>query len=187
MTVKFDEKTEDLLAELEELQKAERYPNIDRPTAEYLYDLVMARKPKLIVEVGAANGYSAIWFALAAREFGGKVITYECGIDRHTELMKNISRAGLENIIDARHANAREDLMNIAGPIDFAFIDATKAEYLDYLKLMEPKLSPGAIVAADNIISHGDRLQDFIGYAKMNYPGTRIIDIGKGLMLIEKK
>lgn len=186
--MKFDQNTESILAELETLQKAGTYPNIDRPTAELIFNLIIENKPKFLVEVGAANGYSTLWLGLAAKQIGGRVITFERGPDRFAVLAENISRAGLNNFIQARNEDAKVGLAELSPVIDFAFIDATKAEYLEYFKLIEGKLLPGAVVVADNIISHQGKLQNFIDYVKMNGAfDSEILEIGKGLMIIKKK
>jgi predicted O-methyltransferase YrrM len=186
--MKFDSNTENILKELEQLQQEGIYPNIDRLTAEYIFDLIIQNKPKYIIEVGAANGYSTLWLGLAAKEVGGRVVTFERGPDRFKVLVENIERTGLTRFITARNVDANLGLAELSPVIDFAFIDATKAEYLKYFQIMEPKFLTGAVIVADNIISHQVKLQNFIDYVKINADyESEILEIGKGIMIIKKR
>ena len=184
---KFDVLIESLLAELEELKGQGVYPNIDRTTAEYLYEMIQTAQPARIVEVGACNGYSTIWFGLAAQEYGGKVETIEYTEKRFQELVQNITKAGLQDIVHAHYGDAMKILPDIQGDIDFLFLDAMKRQYIEYIKLLEERLKPGSIVVADNIHSHREKLNDFVEYVKMNSDfESRIEDIGTGLLIAKK-
>ena len=182
----FDENIEALLKELENLTLEGRFPNIDRETAEYVYKIVMENKPMNIVEVGACNGYSTIWFALAAKQYGGKVTTFEWGADRCSYLTENIKRSGLGDFIEVKNMDATIGLSELTG-IDLAFIDATKFQYIEYIKLIEPILRDKGMVIADNIVSHSDKLKDYIEYVKNSTTfDSEIVDLGTGLMISKK-
>ena len=75
MTIKFDEQTENKLAELESTQKD--FWNISRITGEFLYSLIIANKTKSAIEVGTSNGYSGIWIGKALKRTGGVLRTIE--------------------------------------------------------------------------------------------------------------
>jgi predicted O-methyltransferase YrrM len=71
---------------------------------------------------------------------------------------------GLEKTVTCVEGDALETLPTIEGPIDFVFIDAVKSDYLKYLKLIEPKLKPGAVVVGDNVIRSARAMRDFLDY-----------------------
>jgi len=183
----FDQNTETILQELEKLQKDGIYPNIDRQCAEFLFNLIIEQRPKFIVEVGAANGYSTLWLGLAAKQVGARVITFERTPERFTALKNNITRAGLDTFVEARLGDAMELLKDLSPVVDFAFIDAQKNQYLDYFKILEPKLTAKAVVVADNIISHEAKLQNFIDYVKIHADyQSELVELGKGMLVIKK-
>lgn len=183
----FDQNTETILQELEKLQQEGIYPNIDRESAQYIYDAIIERRPKYIIEVGSANGYSTLWLGLAAKVVGGRVVTFEKTPERFTALKNNISRAGLDDFIEARLGDAMIGLQELSPVIDFVFIDAQKSQYLDYFKILEPKLVANAVIIADNIISHESKLQNFIDYVKMSDAyESELSQLGKGMLIIRK-
>lgn len=174
-----------LIAELESDRDKGLYPNITREAAELLYAMVVQSRAQNIVEIGAANGYSTLWLARAARETQGHVITMEWGKDRFAVLSKTIERSGLRDWITAYNEDAKEVLKKIAIPVDFVFIDAMAREYGAYLQLLEPHLHEGSVIVADNTISHKEKLQDFLEYVTMNsrYKAQEL-GIGKGTLVI---
>lgn len=183
----FSEAIESLLRELETLKKEGVYPNIDRSTAEYLYEMVMREQPAQILEVGGCNGYSTIWLGLAAATYGGRVTTIEWSDDRYEALSHNVQRVGLTNITPL-HADAKEVLAAWDTPVQFVFLDAMKREYLAYAQLLMPHLSSGRMLVADNIHSHADKLKDFVEYVTMDDAfESEILEIGTGLLIARKR
>jgi hypothetical protein len=79
--------------------------------------------------------------------------------------------------------DALKTLGNVEGPIDFVFIDALKRDYFKYLKILEPKLKPGAIVVADNVIVSAREMKDYLDYVQ-NSPNYDTVIIRASL---EKK
>ena len=80
------------------------------------------------------------------------------------ECRDNLKSVGLENIVTCIEGDALKTLPTIEDPIDFVFIDAVKRDYLKYLKLLEPKLKPGAVIVADNVIRSKRAMKDFLDY-----------------------
>ncbi len=183
----FTEAIETLLRELEILKEEGGYPNIDRPTAQYLYEMVMREQPAQILEVGGCNGYSTIWLGLAASTYGGQVTTIEWSDDRYEALSRNVQRVGLTNITPL-HADAKTVLAAWDTPVQFVFLDAMKREYLVYAQLLKQHLQSGGVLVADNIHSHADKLKDFVEYVTMDDAfEVEILELGTGLLIARKR
>ena len=106
---------------------------------------------RTVVEIGTSNGVSAIWFSLALRKNGGKLITHE--IDGKTAALarENFATAGVADLVTVVEGDAHETVAKLTGPIDLVFIDADKEGYLDYLKKTLPLVRPGGLVLAHNM------------------------------------
>jgi predicted O-methyltransferase YrrM len=105
---------------------------------------------KNVVEIGTSNGYSGIWFCLALRATGGKLITHEIDKTRASLARENFKRAGVETIVTLVEGDAHEKVADLKGPIDVLFIDADKEGYNDYLTKLLPKVRPGGLILAHN-------------------------------------
>lgn len=139
--------------------------NISRKTGEFLEKLVKEHKPKNILEIGTSNGYSTIWLAVAGDEVGAAVTTIETEQEKIDLAKENFKKAGLKNIKIIK-GPALEILPKLKQRFDFVFLDAVKSEYIDYLKLLLPKLKKPAIVTAHNIISAREKLKDYLEFVK---------------------
>ena len=126
--------------------------------------LVESSGAKRGVEVGAASGFGAINMGIAFERTGGHLYTLEIDPRWARETRENIRKMGLQDSVTCIEGDALETLPTIEGPIDFVFIDALKSDYLKYLKLIEPKLAPGALVVGDNVIRSARAMQDFLDY-----------------------
>ena len=104
-----------------------------------------------VVEIGASNGYSGIWFCLALRTTGGKLTTYEIDKGRAALARENFKRAGVDDIVTLIEGDAHEEITKLTGPIDVVFLDADKKGYIDYLEKLLPLLRPGGLVLAHNM------------------------------------
>ena len=116
------------------------------------------------VEVGAASGFGAINMGIGFERTGGHLTTLEIDPRWARETRENIRKMGLEETVTCVEGDALKTLPTIEGPIDFVFIDALKSDYLKYLKLIEPKLKPGAVVVGDNVIRSARAMRDFLDY-----------------------
>ena len=145
------------LAEFESDALAHGIPIVDRDAARVLAALAAGRRR--IVEVGAAWGWSALWMALA-QPAGGTVVTIEPDERRIAIAREWWRKAGLaDGRIEVVRAKALEAFGRaepaLAGPFDMAFIDALKPEYGAYVEALAPRLAPGALVTADNVLWSG--------------------------------
>jgi len=171
-----------ILSQLEELNKLGGQWNISHETGQFLFDFIMTKKPALIVEVGASNGYSTIWLAYAASQLDAKVITHEFVPEKVRDLVSNLQKAGLIKYVQIVPDDANKRLGELGGGVDFVFLDGRKNEYLQQLQLLEPKLNPGAIIIADNVISHKHVLEDYLYYVRTEKKyKSELKDIGTGV------
>jgi len=164
-----------------ETERPKRMLNITPDTGRLLWILVQAARATRILEVGTSNAYSTIWLADAARATGGHVITLERNPDKVKLARANLARAGLADRAEIREGNAAEILAGLPGPFHLVFLDADRANYSTYLDLALPKLVPGGLLVADNVISHADELKDYLTRVKANPTLFSVtVPVGKG-------
>ena len=131
-------------------------PIIRDDTQRLMALLMQEKRPERILEIGTAVGFSALLMAqfdTALKE----LVTIENYEPRIRQAKENFSRSNAP--ISLRCGDAKEILLTIEGSFDFVFIDAAKAQYPDYLKLIMPHLSDGALIVADNILQEGRILE----------------------------
>lgn len=164
-----------------ETAHARRKLNITPDTGRLLWILVRTLRASRLLEVGTSNGYSTIWLADAARETGGRVVTLEHDVDKVREARQNLSRAGLSDSVEIRQGRAAETLAALPGPFDFVFLDADRPSYRAYLELIVPKVVPGGLLVADNVVSHRQELEDYLTRVKGDPAWFSVtVPIGKG-------
>ncbi|NQV80607.1 MAG: class I SAM-dependent methyltransferase [Alphaproteobacteria bacterium] len=152
--------------------------------------LVRTKSARSIVEVGTSIGYTALWLGEAARDTGGHVIGMEYIDKKYDEAIDNIKRAGLDGIVEVHKGDAKEIVAGLDGPIDLAFVDAWKDDYIAYFDLLLPKLAVGGCVVADNI-TYPDNvralMQQYQAHVRAK-PNVRsqLLAIGSGLEMSVK-
>jgi predicted O-methyltransferase YrrM len=114
--------------------------------------LIKEGEARRILEVGSSYGYSTAWLAEAARAVGGKVISLELQAAKTQYAHAQLKRAGLADYVEFRVDDALASLRQLPGPFDFVLIDLWKDLYVPVFELLHRKLSPGAIVVADNML-----------------------------------
>ncbi len=135
----------------------DRVPIVDRPAGLLLRALAHGRRR--IVEIGTAIGYSTLWLALGSAP-GGTVVTIDPDTARTARAREHWRSAGIPDgriaVVGRRALDAfAADIPELRGPFDLAFIDALKPEYSAYLEALVPRLAPGALVIADNVLYGG--------------------------------
>lgn len=143
-----------LLLEMEEYARNHHIPIICRESSRLLLVLCTLSKPKKILEVGTAIGYSSIQLARMMGE-AGILDTIEMDDDRADEADGYIKRAGLEKIIRVLRGDAAEILQCLEHPYDFIFLDAAKGQYNEFLPHCLRLLNPGGLLVSDNILYRG--------------------------------
>ncbi len=136
--------------------------NVPCKDGRFLYDLIIRNSYTRGLEIGTFNGYSTLWFGLAFRKTGGRVITIEYDRVSGEEARKNFEKAGLEGVIDSRINDAFEEIPKIEGNFDFIFIDAWKPDYVKFLRLLNDRILPGGAIVAHNVTNHARDMQGFL-------------------------
>ena len=162
MDIIFDEITAKTLEELEKTQKD--FWNIPRKTGVLLNMFIKMMNAKSALEIGTSNGYSGIWLSKALKETNGKLTTIEYYEKRQSVAIENFKKCGVIDIVRPIQGSACEILesFNENEKFDFVFIDANKREYVKYFELVKPHLTEKALIVADNITSHAEKVQTFI-------------------------
>lgn len=140
------------------LSPAERSRQVARTTGLFLHALVAPQTDCEVLEIGGSRGYSSIWLAAGVRTLGGHVLSLENDPRKIEAWRGNIAAAGLEDWADLLEGDAHETLPAIDDVFDLVFIDAEKDDYEELLALARAKVEPGALIAADNVLSHSDPL-----------------------------
>jgi predicted O-methyltransferase YrrM len=111
-----------------------------------------------VLEIGGSRGYSTIWLAAGVRYFGGRVLSLESDPRKIEAWRRNVAEAGLEEWADLVEGDAHETLPRIDDVFDVVFLDAEKEDYEALYALARDKVEPGALIVADNVLSHPDPL-----------------------------
>src|SRR5262245_28514111 len=140
---------------------------VDPHAGRLLYTLARGCAPGTFVEFGTSFGISTIYLAAAVRDRGaGRVVTTELHTGKAARAREYLHEAGLLDLVDLRVGDALATLEDIARGVSFVFLDGWKNLYLPCLKLLEPKLEPGALVIADDIDLFPDALQPYLDYVR---------------------
>jgi predicted O-methyltransferase YrrM len=162
-----DDRVRTVLARLEQEDAAEReagLPASERSravaptTGRFLFALVAPQADCEVLELGGSRGYSTIWLAAGVRHLGGRVLSIEHDPLKIDAWRRNIAEAGLEGTADLIEGDAREVVPTIDDVFDVVFLDAEKEDYEQLFQSARTKLEPGALVVADNVISHEETL-----------------------------
>ena len=165
-----DERVRAVLARLEAedaderargLPAEQRSRQVARTTGQFLFALVAPQTDCEVLEIGGSRGYSTIWLAAGVRHLGGRVLSLESDPTKVEAWRRNIAEAGLEHTADLIEGDAFESLLAIDDVFDVVFIDAEKDDYERLFDLARPKVEPGAVIVADNVLSHADTLGDY--------------------------
>lgn len=162
MDIIFDDITAQTLAELEKTQK--EFWNIPRKTGVLINMFIKMMGVKNALEIGTSNGYSGLWISKALKQTGGKLTTIEYYEKRQSVAIDNFKKCGVADIVRPLQGSACDILETLAPDekFDFVFIDANKREYVKYFELVKPHLTEKALIVADNITSHAEKVQTFI-------------------------
>jgi predicted O-methyltransferase YrrM len=163
-------------------QRAELMRDVYMPVSpdvgRLLYVLARSRSAETIVEFGTSLGISGIHLAAALRDAGGRgrLVTTEFDAIKAERARENFRSAGLADLIEIRIGDAFETLkVELDGGIDLLLLDGWKNLYLPMLKFLEPQLSPGALIIADDLAIAPDALASYVGYVRE--PGNGYISV----------
>jgi predicted O-methyltransferase YrrM len=155
----------------------------------FLRVLVATRGAKSILEIGAASGYSGIWLGLGARESGGRVTAIEYDAARATEAAANVRQAGLDDVVRVVSGDAFKEIPRLQGTFDLVFLDAWKPDYKKFFDMVYPRLNPGGVFVAHNVVNKKSEMEPFL-QAVHTHPGlftTIVSPSSEGMSVSYKK
>lgn len=123
-------------------------------TGRFLFALVSGQAACEVLELGGSRGYSTAWLAAGARILGGHVISVEHDPRKCEAWRANIAEAGLDEWAELVEGDAFEALTALDDVFDVVFIDAEKGDYEALFELARERVEPGALIVADNVLSH---------------------------------
>jgi len=161
----------DGFAVLSAREQAEAYEQLYIPVSpeggKLLYALVRAGRPSTVVEFGTSFGISTIHLAAAVRDNGtGRVVSTELNAAKVARARANIAEAGLAEQVTILEGDALDTLTGFTIPVEFVLLDGWKNLYLPVLRLLEPQLTPGALVLADDSVSMAAQMADYLAYVR---------------------
>lgn len=159
-------------------------------TGRMLHLLATGANARNILELGTSYGYSTLWLADAARATGGKVHSLELSQKKVDYARGQLARVGLAGYVEFHVGSALETLPRLAGPFDFVLLDLWKDLYRACFELFHPKLAPGALVVADNMLFPENTRPDAMAYQALVRArpdmDSLLLAIGSGVELSRK-
>ena len=154
----------------------------------FLRVMVATRQARSILEIGAASGYSGIWLGLGARETGGKVVAIEYDPQRAREAAANITKTGLSDVVRVVHGDAFAEIPKLSGTFDLVFLDAWKPDYKKFFEMVYPRLAPGGVFMAHNVVNKKSEMEPFLA-AIFSHPSlfTSVVSPGSEGMSVSYK
>jgi predicted O-methyltransferase YrrM len=172
-----------VLTEIEETARKEFLPSIGPIKGKIIEDVINEHKPKKALEIGTLHGYSAILMAnimLSGKD--GKAYFDDSEYDSRKTILvsvekdqklasiakKNIENSKLSEKIEVINGDALDVIPKLKSKFDLIFLDATKCEYLKYLRLVEENnlLNKRAVVIADNVLIYENEMKDYLNYVR---------------------
>ncbi len=152
-------------------------------TGQFLNILAKSLSAPTILEIGTSFGYSGIWLGEAARASNGRLITMELHGYKSAYAREMATKAGLADHIDFRVGDAVKLIAGLPDKLDFILLDLWKDLYVPCLEAFYPKLNPGAIIVADNMLMPGNEDVKSYGRAVRAKPGITsvLLPVGSGI------
>jgi caffeoyl-CoA O-methyltransferase len=155
----------------------------------FLRVLVVSKGTKQALEIGAANGYSAIWIGLGLRETGGRLVSIEYDPTRAREAEANLRAAGLADVVQVVPGDAFRVIPGLQGSFDFVFLDAWKRDYQRFFDMVYPRLDAGGFFVAHNVVNKASEMGDFLSTIR-THPRLRTAIVspsGEGISVSVKR
>jgi predicted O-methyltransferase YrrM len=150
--------TEDADERARDVPREQRARQVARTTGQFLFAYVAPQTDCEVLELGGSRGYSTIWLAAGVRNLGGRVLSLESDPAKIEAWRANVEEAGLADWAELVEGDAFETLPPIGDVFDVVFLDAEKEQYEALFAEARTKLEPGAVVIADNVLSHVETL-----------------------------
>jgi predicted O-methyltransferase YrrM len=131
----------------------------------FLTNIVLAKRPNSVLELGSSNGVSTLYFANALASLNtGTVVATESNPMKCANLRKHARAAGLDGFVDLREGDIFETLDALNGAFDIIFLDMWASDYLEAAKKLERLIVPGTVILADNMYTAEDEVRPFKDY-----------------------
>ncbi len=200
----FNTDYDDVITSIRKEAEENRVPIIRQEAGEFIKLLILMNKPKKILEIGTAVGFSAIFMSRFLDD-DAHITTIENYPPRIAEAKKNFARAGTENRITLMEGDAQEILPGLDEQYDFVFMDAAKGQYGCFFSEAVRLLKPNGILLCDNVLQDGDVLESRFAVTRRNRTihsrmreylhdlthdprlDTAILNVGDGMSLSMKK
>lgn len=192
----------ELLEEIEKYGRNNKIPILLDDTLEYISKILQEVKPKRILEIGTAIGFSAICFSKYLAE-DGRIDTIEIESLRVEQALENIEKVGVQSKIRVLEGDALDILPYLNEEYDVIFIDAAKGKYLEFFEHALRLCKKGGYIIADNVLYKGmvqsdynkhkqrtavNKLRSFIEMVLENEKlDSELVDIGDGLTISKMK
>ena len=191
------------LREMNDFAEENHVPIIERESEEFINFLISMQKPKKVLELGTAIGYSSISFA-KRNKYIEKIDSVELKHEMAEIARKNISDVGLENIISVHESDAYDYLLDLEEKYDLIFIDAAKGQYEKYFDSALKNLNEKGLIICDNVLFKGmiaedslvkrrkitivKRLRKFLkDISEDERFISSVVPIGDGVLLVRRK
>jgi predicted O-methyltransferase YrrM len=166
--------------------RLERLRQIPPETGRFLAILAASAPDGSVIEIGTSAGYSTLWLALACREKGRTVTTFELFDDKASLAEETFRVAQVEDTIQFVKGDAL-DYLGEYNDIAFCFLDAEKEDYDKFYDLIVPRMVTGGLLVADNVISHAEDLKGVVDKAVSDpRVDAVVVPIGKGELVCRK-
>ncbi len=168
--------------------EANDIPNISKENAKYLRNMLATNEVKQLLEIGSANGYSTINFAIELEKTWWNITSIEFSQLAYEEAQDNFREAGVSDIIRHYFWDAREILPLLEEKYDFIFIDGLKKESLNFLQIVWDMALPWATIVIDDVIKFRYKMESLYKYVVAEKIDHEVIQIDSddGIMIIKK-
>lgn len=157
----FRSEKDKLLLEIEDYAKQNKIPILNWMAADFLEQLIKLKKPKRVLEIGMAIGYSSIRIARSLSK-KGVLFTIEKS-PKNIELARiNFDKSGLNEKINIIEGDALEIMPNLKTKFDFIFLDADKEDYEKLFYYSSMLLKKRGVIFIDNLLWYGNVASKFV-------------------------
>ena len=168
------------------LERFKRLRQITPDAGRFLAIMLASAPAGRCLEIGTSGGYSALWLALACRATGRRLVTFELTDEKAALARETFRLAGVEDVVELRQGDALTLVREYDG-VGFCFLDVEKGLYADCHELVAPRLVPGGLLVADNVISHAHELTDYLALVERDGRVDSVTaPVGSGLMVCRR-
>lgn len=166
--------------------RPQRLFQISPDTGRFVALLAAGAPPGDWIELGTSGGYSTLWLALACREAGRRLTTFEVLEEKATLARETFALAGVDDVVELLHGDARDHLSALC-EIGFCFLDAEKSVYLECYELVVPRLVRGGLLLADDAVVCEAQLRPMLDRALVDpRVDAMVVPVGDGVLVCRR-